>query len=440
MPDASIPPVDFHAGGNGTGVTGIKVDLDDEWSKEMFMEPQFVLELQGEEVVDTTVGASHAAAVTSGGDVFVWGHNLCGQLGLTDFRSRATPEILSYFEQDPELRVDAISAGENHVAALSARGRVYCWGHVDSGRLGLGVDERYGAKPAEKYFFPAPTLLSSLIDEPVCQIACGAAHTLALSDAGKVFAWGHGAGGRLGVGDFLSRIQPMEVEMLTNKCVLQIAAATWHSAAIVLNPPMQKSGWVYTWGSGYHGQLGHGKSQVVTKPSIVESLLGRNLSARSVCLGSHHSAMIAMDGEMYTWGSNLHGCLGHAIKEKFVEHTSEPGHVSGFGAIVERVGRGMVRSYALGREFTIVATYPYEGPSEDVARKLMEEEAIRLDMMRLEEEQERTIATQSQAKGDETVGSGDEADGASAGGAAAGGPKGPAPLLDKGMDSQKTRL
>ena len=100
----------------------------------------------------------------------------------------------------------------------------------------------------------------------------------------------------------------------------------------------------------------------------------------------------------------------------------------------------MVRSYALGREFTIVATYPYEGPSEDVARKLMEEEAIRLDMMRLEEEQERTIATQSQAKGDETVGSGDEADGASAAGGAAGGPKGPAPLLDKGMDSQKTRL
>ncbi|KAH8045660.1 hypothetical protein JL721_12563 [Aureococcus anophagefferens] len=421
--DASIPPVDVHAGGNGTGVTGIKVDLDDEWSKEMFMEPQFVLELQGEEVVDTTVGASHAAAVTSGGDVFVWGHNLCGQLGLTDFRSRATPEILSYFEQDPELRIDTISAGENHVAALSAQGRVYCWGHVDSGRLGLGVDERYGAKPAEKYFFPAPTLLSSLIDEPVCQIACGAAqqkrakfptskapfsavfhscgaaHTLALSDAGKVFAWGHGAGGRLGVGDFLSRIQPMQVEMLTNKCVLQIAAATWHSAAIVLNcvlnPPMQKSGWVYTWGSGYHGQLGHGKSQVVTKPSIVESLLGRNLSARSVCLGSHHSAMIAMDGEMYTWGSNLHGCLGHAIKEK-VEHTSEPATPG--RAHVKR-GRGM-----------------------DVARKLMEEEAIRLDMMRLEEEQERTIATQSQAKGDETVGSGDEADGASATGGAAGGP------------------
>ena len=139
---------------------------------------------------------------------------------------------------------------------------------------------------------------------------------------------------------------------------------------------------------------------------------------------------------MYTWGSNLNGCLGHAIKEKFVEHTHEPGHVSGFGAIVERVGRGMVRSYACGREFTIVATFPYEGPSEDVARKLMEEEAIRLDMLALEEEQERTIETQSKRKGDETV---DGTDGGAAGDAASL-EKGPAGLLDKGMDPQKTRL
>ena len=88
--------------------------------------------------------------------------------------------------------------------------------------------------------------------------------------------------------------------------------------------------------------------------------------------------MIAMDGEFYTWGrSNLHGCLGHVIRDQFVEHTADPGHASGFGAIVERVGRGMVRDYALGREFTIKCDIRTKDPSEDVARKLMEEEAIR---------------------------------------------------------------
>ena len=36
-------------GGSGAGSTGIHVDADDEWAKEMYMEPQFVTELQGEE-------------------------------------------------------------------------------------------------------------------------------------------------------------------------------------------------------------------------------------------------------------------------------------------------------------------------------------------------------------------------------------------------------
>ena len=153
--------------------------------------------------------------------------------------------------------------------------------------------------------------------------------------------------------------------------------------------------------------------------------------------------MIAMDGELYTWGSNLHGCLGHAIRDQFVEHTADPGHASGFGAIVERVGRGMVRDYALGREFTIVATYPYEGPTEDVARKLMEEEAIRLDMLALEDEQDAATLRGSQAgtQDDGTLATGDDDmtmddESIMSGG---GGGRGPAGILDKGMAAQKSR-
>ena len=44
-------------GGSGAGSTGIHVDADDEWAKEMYMEPQFVTELQGEEATSCSVGA-----------------------------------------------------------------------------------------------------------------------------------------------------------------------------------------------------------------------------------------------------------------------------------------------------------------------------------------------------------------------------------------------
>ena len=113
-----------------------------------------------------------------------------------------------------------------------------------------------------------------------------------------------------------------------------------------------------------------------------------NILAREIVCGSHHTAVIADDHELYTWGSNQNCCLGRDIDELDIEYTSNPGHCSGFGAIVERVGRGMVRSMACGKEFTIVATHPYEGPTEEVARKLMEEEAIREEEERLQEEEE----------------------------------------------------
>lgn len=52
---------------------------------------------------------------------------------------------------------------------------------------------------------------------------------------------------------------------------------------------------------------------------------------------------------------------GRTIEEKNVDYTAIPGHVGGFGAIVNGVGRGMPRAISCGKEYTIVATYPYQG-------------------------------------------------------------------------------
>jgi hypothetical protein len=45
--------------------------------------------------------------------------------------------------------------------------------------------------------------------------------------------------------------------------------------------------------------------------------------------------------------------------------------------LVNRIGRGFPRSIASGRDFSVVCTYPYEGPDFMVATKLMEEARIR---------------------------------------------------------------
>ena len=366
---------------------GVDASPEDEYDEdELLLEPQIIRQLDGEDVVGVTVGASHVGAWSSGGDLFVWGFNLCGQLGLGDFKARSQPEIVYSFQEG--IQIQQAACGENHLAARTSEGALYTWGHIADGRLGLSVRERVGAKTAsEAHYFPAPTIVSSLAREFVRSIACGAEHMLCLTRM-NTYSWGNGAGMRLGHGDCKHRWGPTVIETLENQMVLAVAAGTWHSCALVLAPPLMEAGWIYTWGSGYHGQLAHGPEQIVDRPKPVEWFLMMNILAREIVCGSHHTAVIADDHELYTWGSNQNCCLGRDIDELDIEYTSNPGHCSGFGAIVERVGRGMVRSMACGKEFTIVATHPYEGPTEEVARKLMEEEAIREEEERLQEEEE----------------------------------------------------
>ena len=143
--------------------------------------------------------------------------------------------------------------------------------------------------------------------------------------------------------------------------------------ALVAYPPMLKGGWVYTWGSGYHGQLGQGTACVSFTPNTVEYFVVVHVTVKSIAAGSHHCLAVTKEGELYSWGSNTDGCLGRKIDEKDVVYTPVPGHVPGFGALVGRIGRGFPRTLTCGKEFSVVVTYPYEGPDNTVATKLMEE-------------------------------------------------------------------
>ena len=45
------------------------------------------------------------------------------------------------------------------------------------------------------------------------QAACGGTHTLALTEEGRIFIWGRGSFGRLGLGDERDRYLPVEVKL-----------------------------------------------------------------------------------------------------------------------------------------------------------------------------------------------------------------------------------
>eukprot|EP00750_Incisomonas_marina_P000531 INCI1041.5.p1 GENE.INCI1041.5~~INCI1041.5.p1 ORF type:complete len:667 (-),score=97.07 INCI1041.5:2160-4160(-) len=86
------------------------------------------------------------------------------------------------------------------------------------------------------------------------QIACGTQHALALNDLGRVFAWGHGRHGRLGLGeDTTSCERPALLRFRGRRKIAFVAAGALHSCAV------GRDGSAFTWGDNSFGQLGRGK-------------------------------------------------------------------------------------------------------------------------------------------------------------------------------------
>ncbi len=240
----------FTWGGGGVGRTGLNPrDGNKQNDARLFnyLEPTIVTDLSGEECINVAVGSSHALACGKGGDCFVWGDGDSGQLGLGDLKHHHTVAVNNSFPP-----VGDVGCGSNHSMILTKEGLVYSWGHSVNGRLGIGASERLGAKENERFYFPIPSHITTL--EKIDKIACGADHTLAVGLSG-VWSWGNGSGGRLGLGDNNDRFDPCLVPRVKGKTILDVSAGVWHSAAIVSYPPMIEGGWLYTWGSGYHGQL-----------------------------------------------------------------------------------------------------------------------------------------------------------------------------------------
>ena len=337
--------------------------------------------LRGEECAVIAVGSSHCVACGRSGDCFVWGDNDAGQLGLGSFASFSSVAINHSFPP-----VATVSAGANHSVALTSNGSLYSWGHGLNGRLGNNAVHRIGVPDSEKSYFNIPYTISEI--EPIRLVSCGADHTLAVGSSG-VWAWGCGSGGKLGLGDTQDRWRPSLIPR--TRAAIAVAAGTWHSLMVLCFPPMLHGGYVYSFGSGYHGQLALGDKQVATTPELVEYFASYHLLVKHISAGSHHCGAITtgrlrfitkscvdyvyiLDGELYTWGSNKYNCLGRTIDELDVEYTPAPGHCGGFGALVDGIGRGLVRQVSCGKEFTIVSTWPYDGPDLATAQLIIEEQ------------------------------------------------------------------
>ncbi|KAM1002058.1 PH, RCC1 and FYVE domains-containing protein 1-like [Malus sylvestris] len=97
--------------------------------------------------------------------------------------------------------------------------------------------------------------------------------------------------------------RPLESNLVLD--VHHIACGVKHAALVT------RQGEVFTWGEESGGRLGHGAGKDVSQPRLVESLAA--ISVDFVACGEFHTCAVTMAGELYTWGDGMHnaGLLGH---------------------------------------------------------------------------------------------------------------------------------
>ncbi|CAI9291529.1 unnamed protein product [Lactuca saligna] len=97
--------------------------------------------------------------------------------------------------------------------------------------------------------------------------------------------------------------RPLESNLVLD--VNHISCGVRHAALVT------RQGEVFTWGEESGGRLGHGFQKDVTQPRLLESLSVSNIDF--VACGEFHTCAVTMSGELYTWGDGTHnaGLLGH---------------------------------------------------------------------------------------------------------------------------------
>ncbi|XP_039543003.1 probable E3 ubiquitin-protein ligase HERC4 isoform X2 [Pimephales promelas] len=228
--------------------------------------------LENRQVIQIACGDQHSMALTRDGQLFVWGDNTHGQLGL----EKEQPRSLSAqrVEGLSGIPLAQISAGGDHSFVLSLSGVVFGWGKNSAGQLGLGdtTDRR------------VPTVVNSLNRKKTVSISCGGEHTATLSKGGTVFTFGSGGFGQLGHNSYKDEHHPRVVAELWGSKVSQVTCGRRHTLVSV-----ESSKLIYSFGCGMQGKLGNGEMIKQSVPFPVDLSTECDHMIKKLIAGENHS-------------------------------------------------------------------------------------------------------------------------------------------------------
>lgn len=192
-----------------------------------------------------------------------------------------------------------IAAGQYHSVARDINGDVFAWGRNNSGQLGN----------ESTVTSSAPVLTKLPEDAEAVSVAAGEAFSMALTEAGKVYAWGNNSSGQLGNGTTATSSTPVEVVFPGGVSIVQIAAGSSSGYALA------SDGVVYAWGDNSYGQLGDETTTNALTPVVVSAgEVPGGAVVSQVVAGSFTAYLVTADGAAYGFGQNSDGQIGNGTE------------------------------------------------------------------------------------------------------------------------------
>lgn len=246
----------------------------------------------GVKPVSLAIGSGRAAVLADDGWVYAWGESLVGD-GTGALRS--TPVAVARGQVPAGVTFTQIANGNFNTYGLGTDGWIYAWGSDFEGSNGNGIpgDARRPVRVAQGAV-PAGVTFT--------QVAAGSGVGYGLATDGSIYAWGYNGNGVLGVGDPGVASTPTPVRVATGQIpagttITKIVANEFHTVALA------SDGSMYSWGNNADGQLGDGSTATAYAPVAVDtSDIPAGVKIRDVEVGLRASYGWGSDGRLYSWG------------------------------------------------------------------------------------------------------------------------------------------